>query len=117
MDRISERFEANDPSGPAGALKAALDSGAPLLLDLDLDCFTSPSDADPTAILPWPEETIREFLLPPGSERFWDAVLARTVAITIAREPYHVGGLIPGGRLFEAFARVFFGELLRAPLP
>lgn len=89
----------------------------PVLLDLDLDCFTSPSDADPTTAVPWPVELVREYLLPPGSHLFWDDLLPRVAAVTIAREPFHCGGLVAGGRLFESFAQVFFRELLGADLP
>lgn len=86
-----------------------------VLLDTDLDCFTTPSDVDPDTILSWPEDAIRAFLMP--DEPLWDLVLGKCAAITLAREPYHVGGLVAGGRLFESFARVFFGELLGAELP
>jgi hypothetical protein len=87
------------------------------LLDIDLDCFTSPCDADPTTAVPWPVELIRDHVLPRGSEHFWDAALARCAALTFAREPGHCGGLIAAGRLFEAAAQVVFRELLRADLP
>lgn len=90
---------------------------APVLLDLDLDCFTSPNDADPRALLPWPAEQVRDHLLPEGSEAFWEALLPRTVAMTLAREPYHCGGLLAAGRLLEVVAPILFGELLRASLP
>jgi hypothetical protein len=100
--------------------KRALDwlARAPsVVLDFDLDCFTTPSDADPTTIVPWPLELIRDHVLPRGSEAFWDAVLGKCVALTFAREPKHCGGLIATGRLFEQAAKVVFCELLKADLP
>jgi len=89
---------------------------APVLLDLDLDCFTSQSDADPRAVIPWPQALVRDHLLPEGSAAFWEALLPRTVALTLAREPYHCGGLLSAGRLLEQVAPVLFGELLGADL-
>ncbi|MBK7857129.1 MAG: UPF0489 family protein [Archangiaceae bacterium] len=100
----------------AAALKL-LDQAPAVLLDIDLDCFTSPSDADPTTIVPWSEELIRDHLMPRGSEDFWQRALARCVALTFAREPKHCGGLIAGGRLFETAAHVVFEELLQTDLP
>src|SRR5581483_3308475 len=94
-----------------GPWPKVLDSAQQILLDVDLDCFTTPSDADPTAIVPWPTELIRESLLPRGSERFWEAVLAKTVALTFAKEPYHCGGLVAADRLFEAVAQVLFVDI------
>lgn len=88
-----------------------------VLLDLDLDCFTSPSDADPTTVVPWPRELIRDHLMPRGSERFWALALERCAALTFAREPKHCGGLVAGGRLFETAAGVVFEELLQTDLP
>lgn len=96
--------------------KESVPSG-PLLLDVDVDCFTTPSADDPTEVLGWTEKQIRDELMPPGSEAFWGDVLARTVALTVAREPYHCGGLIAAGRLFERMAQVLWCELLRADLP
>ncbi len=95
----------------------ALSSAGPVLLDLDLDCFTTPSDADPQNVLSWPAEVIREHLLPEGSRGFWEALLPRIVALTLAREPFHCGGLLAAGRLFEAAAPVIFRELLGSDLP
>jgi hypothetical protein len=88
-----------------------------VLLDIDLDCFTSPSDADPTTVIPWPLELIRDHVLPRGSDAFWDAALAKCIALTFAREPKHTGGLVASGRLFEQAAEVVFRELLHADLP
>lgn len=107
----------------AATLDAWLEGGGkvpfdrPVILDIDLDCFTSPNDADPTTAVPWPREVIREFLMPRGSHAFWDDLLPRVAAVTIAREPFHCGGMVAGGRLFESFAEVFFRELLGADLP
>lgn len=91
-------------------------SDGPVLLDVDLDAFTSPSDLEPRAILPWPQALVRDLLLPEGSETFWRALLPRTVALTLAREPYHCGGLLASNRLLEIAAPVLFGELLGATL-
>jgi hypothetical protein len=88
-----------------------------IILDVDLDCFTTPSDADPTTVVPWSLELIRDFVLPRGSEAFWSDVLGKCVGLTFAREPGHCGGLVAGGRLFEAAAQVLFRELLLADLP
>jgi hypothetical protein len=102
---------------PGDAVRQVLEGAERVLLDVDLDCFTSPSDADPTTVLPWPRGTIREYLLPPGSEAFWDAVLGRCVALTLAREPYHCGGLLASGELFRDVAEILFRELLRTEPP
>lgn len=103
----------------APSLEQWLDGGGrlpegdgPVLLDVDLDCFTSPSDVDARVVLPWPAEVVRDHLMPEGSARFWEALLPRTVALTLAREPYHCGGLLASGRLYAAVAPVLFGELL-----
>ena len=103
----------------APSLELWLDGGGrlpagegPVLLDVDLDCFTSPSDVDARVVLPWPQAVVRDHLLPEGSRPFWDAVLPRTVALTLAREPYHCGGLLGAGRLLEQVAPVLLGELL-----
>jgi hypothetical protein len=107
-------------AGPAARRAHALVHASPrLVLDLDLDCFTTPSDADPTQPIPWPRAVIRDFLLPRGSEAFWADVLAdhRCVGLTLAREPGHCGGLVAAGRLFEDLAQVLFVELLHADLP
>jgi len=107
----------------ARTLEEWLDAGGrlthegPALLDLDLDCFSSPSDADPRAILPWPRELVRDALLPEGSSAFWSALLPKTIALTLAREPYHVGGLLAANRLFEVAAPVLFEELLGGRVP
>ena len=114
VDRAAEAY--HQPA-PGDRVREVLDAAGPVLLDVDLDCFTSPSDADPTTVLPWPRDIIREYLLPPGSEPFWDAVLGRCVALTLAREPHHCGGLLASHRLFQDVAQVLFGELLRTELP
>ena len=62
-------------------------------------------------------ELIREYLLPEGSEPFWEAVLERCVALTLAREPHHCGGLLASGELFRDAAEVLFRELLRVEPP
>lgn len=97
--------------------KEALAQAPRTALDIDLDCFTSLSDADPTSVVPWPTELIRQHLLPQDSEPFWQAALSRCEALTLAREPNHCGGLVATGRLFENAARVVFCELLGADEP
>jgi hypothetical protein len=101
----------------ASWFRGAVESADSIILDFDVDCFTSLGETDPTDVVPWPMEAIRSFILPEGSEDLWSAVLAKTWVLTIAREPYHCGGLIPAGRLFEALAQVLFVELLGADLP
>lgn len=92
-------------------------SGRETLLDVDLDCFTTPSDADPFTIVPWPRALIRSFLRPAGSDTFWSEVLRSCRALTFAREPNHCGGVIAGNRLFEEASEVIFRELLETDLP
>ncbi len=87
------------------------------LLDFDLDCFVTPSDADPFTLVPWPQELIRDFLCPRGSDAFWDAALRQCRALTFAREPNHCGGVIASNRLFEKASGVVFEELLETDLP
>ncbi|MBL8950640.1 MAG: hypothetical protein JNK82_07685 [Myxococcaceae bacterium] len=94
-----------------------LEAAKRVVLDFDLDCFTTPSDADPTTAVPWPLELIREHVLPRGAEGFWELALKRCDVLTFAREPKHTGGLVASGRLFEAAAQVVFVELLGADLP
>ncbi len=114
VDRAAEAFLS---PAPGDAVRDVLERTERVLLDVDLDCFTSPSDADPTTVLPWPRDIIREFLLPEGSGPFWDAVLEKTVALTLAREPHHCGGLLASGELFRDVAEVLFRELLHATPP
>lgn len=105
-------------NGPDAERALQLVDRAPgVLLDFDLDCFTSPSDADPTTIVPWTEELIRDHVMPRGSEDFWARALRSCRALTFAREPKHCGGLVASGRLFETAARVVFEELLHTDLP
>ena len=87
------------------------------VLDFDLDCFNTLCDADPLSVVPWPIELIREQLRPEGSQKFWEGVLARCVALTFARESAHCGGLVAGNRLFNDAAEVIFRELLGVDLP
>ncbi|WP_245919577.1 UPF0489 family protein [Melittangium boletus] len=114
VDRAAEAY--HQPA-PGDRVRDVLEAAERVLLDVDLDCFTSLSDADPMTVLPWPLDVIREYLLPPGSEPFWDAVLGRCVALTLAREPHHCGGLLASGRLFQDVAQVLFREVLRTEPP
>ncbi|MGA9526353.1 MAG: hypothetical protein WBV82_33175 [Myxococcaceae bacterium] len=117
VDRLSDGYGSRDASPESREAEALLSTDSPVLLDVDLDCFTTPSDADPTEIVPWTRELIRRHLMPAGSERFWDAVLTRTIALTFAREPAHSGGVVPANRLFEDVSEVLFRELLGTDLP
>ncbi|MEW6432069.1 MAG: hypothetical protein AB1730_11235 [Myxococcota bacterium] len=117
VDTVAADYGTARASPEGQRAKALLERAEVVLLDVDLDCFTSPSDADPTTVLPWPEDVIASHVLPRGSEAYWDAVLAKCVALTFAREPGHCGGLVASGRLFEAAARVVFERLLRADVP
>lgn len=96
---------------------AALRKGGPIVLDVDLDCFTTLSDGHLDEVLTWDRERIEDFLLPPDSAPFWDAALERTRLITLAREPYHCGGFARGARLWIDFAEVFFEKVLGVPPP
>ena len=71
----------------------------------------------PPPCCPGRASVIREFLLPPDSEPFWDAVLGKCVALTLAREPHHCGGLLASGCCFADAAEVLFRELLRRASP
>ena len=117
VDRLSEGFGTPSAGPRAQEALRLLARADRILLDVDLDCFTTLSDADPTAVLPWPRDVIRQHLLPEGSDAFWDAVLSRCVALTVAREPHHCGGLLASGELFRVMAEVLFGELLRVEPP
>ena len=89
----------------------------PVVLDVDLDCFTTMSDGDPDDVLIWDADQLRRWLLPPGSERFWEVVRERVEVVTVAREPYHCGGFQRGARLWMSFAEIFFEELLGVDVP
>jgi hypothetical protein len=117
LEALTDGFGTETPSEQARAVAQMLEKHAVTLLDVDLDCFTTVSDADPTSVVPWPEELIRAFLMPEGSPRFWDAVLLRCAGLTVACEPYHCGGLVAAHRLFERVATVLFREILAAEMP
>jgi hypothetical protein len=117
LDLISAEW-GDDHATPEGRrAHAAVARAKSIILDVDLDCFTTPSDADPTTVVPWSLELIREFMKPRGSSAFWGEVLAKCTGFTFAREPSHCGGLIAGGRLFEHACQVIFSELFEADLP
>ncbi|MEW5742775.1 MAG: hypothetical protein AB1938_27915 [Myxococcota bacterium] len=117
VDTVSADFGTGKASPEGRRAAELLRRADTVLLDVDLDCFTSPSDADPTTVLPWPEDVIAQHVLPRGSEAFWAAVLEKCVGLTFAREPGHCGGLVASGRLFEAAARVVFERLLHTDMP
>lgn len=105
---VAERGNAGDE-----LVEAARD----VVLDIDLDCFTTRSDAHPDEVLAWDTERIDAYMRPPGSGSFWNAVLERTRLVTIAREPFHCGGFGQGARLWLDFASVFFERVLNVPAP
>jgi hypothetical protein len=108
----------HDEHGPSGSRAfEVLREARSVLLDVDLDCFTTLSDADPTAVVPWTKELIAQHVLPRGSEAFWSLVLSKCVGLTFAREPSHCGGLIASNRLFEVACEVIFQRLLETDLP
>jgi hypothetical protein len=117
LDLISAEWGTPLATPESKRAHAAVKRTKRIILDVDLDCFTTPSDADPTTVVPWPIELIRDFVLPRGSEAFWNDVLEKCVGFTFAREPSHCGGLIASGRLFEAASQVIFVELLGSDLP
>lgn len=117
LDRLAEDYGTEKASEDARTAKELIQNAKRIVLDVDLDCFTSPCDADPTSIVPWPRELISQFLMPEGSEPFWNAVMQKTTCLTLAKEPFHCGGLLATDRLFETAAQVLFGELLQAALP
>jgi hypothetical protein len=108
---------ARSPDEAPPALLEWLSRAGPVALDVDLDCFTTLSDGHLDEVLIWDEELIDAFLRPPGSQPFWDALLERTALVTLAREPYHCGGLERGARLWLAFSEVFFRGVLGVPPP
>ena len=117
VDRLALGFGTSDADPSSERAAALLERAERVVLDVDLDCFTTPMDAEPTTVVPWPRALIREFLLPQGSEAFWDAVLGKCVALTFAREPHHCGGVLAGDALFADACEVLFRELLRTDLP
>lgn len=117
LDLLSTDWGTPHASPEGRRAYAAVQRAKSIILDVDLDCFTTPSDANPTVIVPWPVELIREFLCPRGGELFWADILAKCIGLTFAREPGHCGGLIAGGRLFEQACQVVFGDLFNSDLP
>ncbi|MBX5484136.1 MAG: UPF0489 family protein [Myxococcaceae bacterium] len=117
IDRLADGFAGVGQSPEAREAETLIREARSIVLDVDLDCFTTTSDADPTEVVPWPRELIRRMLVPPESGPFWDAVLFKTKVLTIAREPLHCGGVIASHRLFDDLAGVLFVELLRTDLP
>lgn len=106
-------LSAASPALLGDAALELLHQSAEVVLDVDLDCFTTPLVEDPTSVAPWSLQQIREWVQAP----WWDAVLPKTQVFTFAREPFHCGGLIASAKLFEDAATVFFEELFGADLP
>lgn len=117
VDRVADGFGGASRSPEAQEAEELLRKASSAILDVDLDCFTTSSDADPTDVVPWTRELIRRHLMPPGSAPFWDAVLFKARVLTLAREPLHCGGLVAANRLFEDAAEVIFRELLQTDVP
>ncbi|MBS2025292.1 MAG: UPF0489 family protein [Deltaproteobacteria bacterium] len=100
----------------AGAdVRALLEAASGIVLDLDLDCFTTRSDGHLDETVCWDKTHIDDFLRPPDFD--WARVLPKVRAVTLAREPYHCGGFSRGARLWVDFAEVFFERLLGVPAP
>ncbi|MEW5852003.1 MAG: hypothetical protein AB2A00_24660 [Myxococcota bacterium] len=116
VQRLSDGF-LGAPTTECERLQQWLSRGGPVILDVDLDCFTTQSDADPTTVIPWPAHVVEEFLMPEGADAFWDAILARCVALTFAREAFHCGGLRAEAELFRTVVEVLFGRVLGVPPP
>jgi hypothetical protein len=117
LDLISAEWGSQKATPESRRAYEAVHRADSIILDWDLDCFTTPSDADPTTVVPWPVNLIRDFVMPQGSAPFWNDVLAKCVGFTFAREPLHCGGLIASGRLFEHACQVIFEELFLTDLP
>lgn len=118
LARLCDGFATASPGVDAQrAQEWLLPDDVPWILDVDLDAFTTPSDADPTSVVPWPASLVREFLFPPGAAALWERVLAQCVAVTVAREPLHCGGVTAASKLFDVVAQVLFVELLGADVP
>lgn len=117
LDRIADGFGSAAGTPEAQDAEGLVRKARSIILDLDLDCFTSPSDADPTDIVQWSRELIRRQLLPQGSGPFWDAVLFKSKVLTLALEPLHCGGVVATHRLFEEVAEILFRELLQTDVP
>jgi hypothetical protein len=115
--RACDGFATSSPSVDAEAAARILAGDGPVILDVDLDAFTTPSDADPTALCPWPRALVRDYLFPDGADAFWSAILPRCAALTVAREPLHCGGVSAAADLFSVVANVLFEELLGADVP
>jgi hypothetical protein len=96
---------------------ARLAQASQVVLDIDLDCFTSLLPGSAGEVSPWTRESVRGWLGLPDRRAFWDPLLSRVAAVTLAREPAHCGGVLASGRLFEDLAPVLFQELLGAELP
>lgn len=117
VERLSTDWGRPRASPEGRRAHALVRAAEAVLLDVDLDCFTTPSDAEPTTVVPWPRDVIADFVRPRGSDAFWRDVLGKCVGLTFAREPGHCGGLVASGRLFEAACEVLFVDLLEADLP
>ncbi len=116
LDDVIEAFGHQRSNSLGAEAKSLLEQSDSVLLDFDLDCFTSPSDVNPTQVVPWTAALIRSHL-ETAAKPFWDAVLQKTGVVTCALEPAHCGGLVAAHDLFKTFAHVFFVELLQTDLP
>lgn len=129
-------FSAESPAELGPEAIALLESSSEVLLDVDLDCFTTPLVEDPTSVEPWSRAQIREWVRAPlyddgrstekmaeahagrsAGLQWWDVVLPKIRVLTFAREPFHCGGLVESAKLFEDAAAVLFEELFGADLP
>jgi hypothetical protein len=117
LDALAYDFGRAAASPESQRASQLIQEASHIVLDVDIDCFTSPSDAEPLTVLPWPSDVIRSFVMPPGSEDFWNTVLPKCSVLTVAKEPLHCGGVVAGHDLFKLVAQVIFVELFHAQLP
>lgn len=111
---VSHRIiAAETPSTLPSSARELLAASPEVLLDLDLDCFTTPLVEDPTSVSAWSAKQISDWV----RADVWDVVLPKTRVFTVAREPFHCGGLVESGKLFESAAKVFFEDLFGSDLP
>jgi hypothetical protein len=117
VDDLSFEFGTSGASPESKRACKLIQNASHIIFDIDLDCFTSFSDAEAMTVLPWPKDVIENFLLPRGSEAFWNSILEKCHIFTFAREPLHCGGVVAGNDLFKLAAEVVFEKLLHAQLP
>jgi UPF0489 domain len=116
LDDVSGCFEAERSLPESMLVKTLIEQADNVIVDIDLDCFTSPSDVNPTVVIPWTRELIRAHLQV-DAKAMWSQILRKTRVITCALEPAHCGGLVASHQLFATFAQFFFESLLGVDVP